>query len=137
VPGPGVWAGVVVFAAVVAVAVSVASWTVSAVVGAVVLVVGVVLVLWSSPVVEVVAGELRAGSAHVPLSDLGAVVVLDRAGVGRAMGPAWDARAFACLRTWTGGAIHVEVLDPSDPTPYWIVSSRDAEGLAAAIEGSR
>jgi hypothetical protein len=133
VPGVGGWSGVVVFAAVFGIALSVVSPLVGVVVAGVLLVLGVTLAWVTSPVVEVVGGELRAGAAHIPLEHLGGVGVLDRTGVREQMGPAWDPRAFACLRTWAGGAVRAEVLDPSDPTPYWIVSSRRASDLAAAI----
>lgn len=133
VPGVGGWVAVVVFAGVSGVALSVVSATVGTTVGLAVLALGLVGAWLTSPVVEVSAGELRAGRAHIPLHLLGAVRVLDRTAVQEQMGPPWDARAFACLRTWAGGAVRVEVLDPADLTPYWIVSSRRAGDLAAAL----
>jgi hypothetical protein len=36
-------------------------------------------------------------------------------------------------RPWIGGAVQVVIDDPADPTPYWVVSSRDPVRLAAAI----
>lgn len=129
----GGWFGLVVLAGVVGVAASVAGTTVAVVVGAGVLVAGLVAAWVTSPVVEVVGADLRAGAACIPLRLLGEVRVLDRDGVREQMGPPWDPRAFACLRTWAGGGIRVEVLDPADPTPYWIVSSRRAGDLAAAL----
>ncbi len=132
-PGVGGWFGVVIFALVLGIALSVVN-LLTAVVGAVVaLVVGGALAWWTSPVVAVGDGELVAGSAHIPLELLGEVTVLDRDGVHQAMGTQWDPRAFACLRTWAGGGVRVEIVDPSDPTPYWIVSSRRAHDLAAAL----
>lgn len=132
-PGPGGWIGVVAFAAVMGVALSVVSPAAAVVTGLVALAAGV-LVAWAySPVVAVRDGELVAGKAHIPVSLLGEVTVLDRAGVLRAMGTEWDPRAFACLRTWAGGGVRVEVTDPADPAPYWIVSSRRPHDLAAAL----
>ena len=133
VPGVGGWVAVAAFAGVFGVALSVVTTTVGVLVGAALLVLGIAGAWLTSPVVEVTAGELRAGAAHIPLGLLGDVRVLDRAGVREEMGPPWDPRAFACLRTWAGGAVRVEVLDPQDPTPYWIVSSRRADDLAAAL----
>jgi hypothetical protein len=104
---------------------------------AVALVIGAVLAVTTAPPVTVADGELTAGEAHIPVSLLGAVTVLDRQGVRREMGPDLDARAYVCLRSWIGPAIRVEVTDPADPTPYWIVSSRHPAALSAAIEGER
>lgn len=133
VPGVGGWLAVVAFAGVFGVALSVVTVTVGVVVGLVLLVLGGILAWVTSPVVEVVGAELHAGKAHIPLRFLGDVRVLDRDGVREQMGPTWDPRAFACLRTWTGGAVRVEVIDEADTTPYWIVSSRRAGDLAAAL----
>ncbi|SDD03935.1 Protein of unknown function [Sanguibacter gelidistatuariae] len=132
-PGPGGWIGVVVTAAILGLAATVASTAAAVVTGLVALAVGVLLAWAYSPVVAVRDGELVAGKAHIPLALLGEATVLDRAEVLRAMGTEWDPRAFACLRTWAGGGVRVKVTDPADPTPYWIVSSRRARDLAAAL----
>ena len=98
---------------------------------------GIVLAVVTAPRVAVVAGELTAGIAHIPVTLLGTVTVLDREALRRAMGPDLDARAYVCLRTWVGRGIRVEVADPADPTPYWIVSSRRPARLADAIGQER
>ena len=36
-------------------------------------------------------------------------------------------------RPWVSGAVQVIIDDPADPTPYWVVSSRDPVRLASAI----
>jgi hypothetical protein len=87
--------------------------------------------------VEVGGGELRAGRAHIPLPLLGAPQVLDAEAARRLRGPAFDPRAFHLLRSWVPGAVMVDVVDPEDPTPYWYVSSRRPEQLAAAIRAGR
>ncbi|MGN8245390.1 DUF3093 domain-containing protein [Cellulomonas soli] len=87
----------------------------------------------ATPRVAVVDGELLAGRARIPLTWLGEVTTLDRAGVRTAMGPDLDARAYVCVRAWVGGAVQVELRDPHDPTPYWLVSTRHPQRLAAAL----
>lgn len=132
-PGPGGWALVVVFAAALGAALLPVGNAAAAVTGVVALAVGLVLAVVTAPRVGVENGTLAAGSARIPVELLGTATTLDRAGVRRAMGPGLDARAFVCLRSWVGGAIRVEVVDPADPTPYWIVSSRRPGVLAAAV----
>lgn len=132
-PGVGGWFAVVAFALVLGVALIVVNLTTAVLTAVVALVAGVALAWAYSPVVAVRDGELVAGRAHIPLSQLGEVTVLDREGIHQAMGTAWDPRAFACLRTWAKGGVRVDVVDPSDLTPYWIVSSRHAHDLAAAL----
>jgi len=132
-PSPAGWFGVVAFAAVLAVALTVAGPTVAVVTGVVALVVGCAIAWWTSPVVEVRDGVLSAGGTSIPTALLGEVVVLDRAGVREQMGTGWDARAFACLRTWTGTAVRITVVDPEDATPFWVVSTRRPDDVAAAV----
>jgi hypothetical protein len=136
-PGPGLWSTTLVFALGVGVAVLPAD-PLAALVGAVaVLVASVVLCLLTAPVVTVEDGELRAGRAHVPVALLGEVEALDATATRAALGPDLDARAFVLLRGWVRTAVRVRLEDPRDPAPYWFVSTRRPERLAAAIEAAR
>ena len=47
-----------------------------------------------------------------------------------------DARAFLLLRPYVKTAVRVDLEDPADPTPYWLLSSRRPEALAAALAGA-
>ncbi len=91
----------------------------------------------TAPRVEVRAGELHAGAAHIPVTALGEPMPLDREGVRRALGPGSDARAYVCLRAWVPGGVQVPVNDPADPTPSWFVSTRRPRALASAISAAR
>ena len=70
----------------------------------------------------------RAGRARIPVQLLGDPEVLDADGMRRARGPELDARAYLCLRGWIAAGVRVPVLDPRDPAPYWLVSSRRRGG---------
>ncbi len=87
--------------------------------------------------VAVVGGTLSAGRASVPVGLLGTVEVLDDAAMRQARGPGLDARAYLCLRGWVPAGVRVELTDPADPTPYWLVSSRSPAALAAALHSAR
>lgn len=129
------WAGLVVSVWLALLVVVGPLWcTVSAVVFA--LLAGWALVA-SAARVQVGGGELRAGAAHIPLDLLGPPRVLDAEEARRLRGPAFEPRAFHLLRSWVPGAVVVDVLDAQDPTPYWFVSSRRPEQLAAAIRAGR
>ena len=86
-----------------------------------------------TPQVSITGGELRAGSAHIPLDLLGPATPLAGEALRSALGPDLDARAYVCLRGWVHSAVRVELLDPQDPTPYWIVSTRRPHALVAAL----
>ena len=45
-----------------------------------------------------------------------------------------DARAFLLVRPYISTGVRITIDDPGDPTPYWLLSSRRAVELAAALE---
>lgn len=136
-PGPLGWGGVVLFAVVLGIAFVPVDTLLSLVVGVLALLGGLAAAVLTTPRVEVERGTLRAGTARIPVRLLADPRVLDRAALRTAMGPELDARAYACLRSWIGTAVRVEVRDPQDPTPYWIVSTRRPDALVAALGAAR
>lgn len=109
------------------------------------IVVGVVLFaacvffLWAgAPVIRVQEGELRAGRASIPLSALGEATAFEGEAALEQMRWRLDGRAWHMLRGWVGPQVlRIAVDDPEDPTPYWLLSSRSPQRLAAAIESGR
>ena len=83
--------------------------------------------------VRVADGELRAGDAVLPLRHVGRVDVVPREGKQVALGPELDPAAHLVHRPWIGPVVRIEVTDPEDPTPYWIVSTRHPDALVAAL----
>jgi len=82
----------------------------------------------------VVAGrELTAGRARIGLEHLGPAEALDPDATRLAMGAGADARAYLLIRPYLKRAVRVTVVDPADPTPYWLVGTRHPEALAAAL----
>lgn len=97
---------------------------------------------WGSAALLVRDGEFRAGRARIPLELLGEPRVLDVPQTRRVLGVEADARAYLLTRPWLKRAVQVPVLDPGDPAPYWLVSTRHPGELARALthceaEGSR
>jgi DUF3093 family protein len=79
-----------------------------------------VVASYGSATVEVSSEGFRAGRALLPRSAVGDVRALDRDGARRA----------------AGVEVRVEVDDPADPTPYWLVSSRHPEAVVSAIRAA-
>ncbi len=92
------------------------------------------LLSYGSAQVRVEDGVLYAGRAHVGASVLGEVRALDADQTRRAAGVEADARAFLLLRPYLKRAVKVHLEDPADPTPYWLLSSRHPDRLAAALQ---
>lgn len=91
---------------------------------------------YGSARIRVVAGQLVAGDARIPVSALGEAEVLDAEEA-----RAWrtykaDTRAFMLLRSYIPTAVRVEVTDPGDPTPYVYLSTRDPQALVAALKAA-
>jgi hypothetical protein len=105
--------------------------------GGVALVVAVGLAAASTARVRVADGVLEAGGARLPLEVAAGVHPLDRLQTRRALGPEGDPTAYVVFRAWVPGSVLVELADPDDPTPYWLVSTRHPDRLAAAVEQGR
>jgi hypothetical protein len=112
--------------------------TVGGIVAAVVLTAALIagLVL-RAPIVAIEDGMLRAGRASIDVQLTGAAEALHGEDARAARGTGLDARAWTVLRPWVDGVVRVALTDPADPAPYWLVSTRRPEVLAAALERSR
>jgi hypothetical protein len=134
--GPLGWVLLLVFASMLGIAFVPVDLRLAVFIGSVGVVGGIVVLVRTAPVVRVDGTTLQAGRARIPLSLVGGVSALDAATTRAELGPRLDARAYLCLRGWIHTAVRVELVDPLDPTPYWIVSTRRPEALAAALTGS-
>jgi len=83
--------------------------------------------------VRVADGVLHVPGGRIALDHLGGVRELDREATRRVRGPLAEPRAFVSTRAWLGRSVQVQVEDPEDDTPYWLVGTRDPVALAAAL----
>jgi hypothetical protein len=79
------------------------------------------------------ATTFRAGRAHIDAAYVGAATALDAGETRRIAGVDADARAYLLLRPYLKRAVRVEITDPADPAPYWLVSTRRPEELVSAL----
>jgi hypothetical protein len=93
----------------------------------------VVFVSLGRALVAVESGVFRAGRAQIPIDLLAMPEALDREDARKAAGVEADARAYLLLRPYLTRAVRVQVVDPADPTPYWLVSTRRPRTLAAVL----
>jgi hypothetical protein len=84
--------------------------------------------------VAVTADELIVDDARLPLRYVAAVTPLTVLETRDLLGPHAEPYAFVIQRPWVRGAVRVDLADPADPTPYWVVSSRRPAELASAIK---
>jgi hypothetical protein len=87
--------------------------------------------------IAVTSDEFQVDDARLPLRHVGTVTPLSPLQTRDLLGPAAEPYAFVVQRPWVGTAVRVDLTYPADPTPYWVVSSRRAGELAAAIDAAR
>lgn len=78
-------------------------------------------------------GTLYAGRARLPFDAIARSAVVPATAKQAAMGRQLDPEAFVVHRGYIPTMVIVVLDDPMDPTPYWLISTRDPEGLAAAL----
>jgi hypothetical protein len=89
----------------------------------------------TTPTVEVIGGELHAGRARIPLGFVARAAGFRGAEATAERGTRLDSRAWLLLRGWIDPVVRIELNDPDDPTPYWLVSTRRPEELVSALQG--
>ncbi len=117
------------------VALVVSTWT-AAVVVAVLVAAALCALVWRyghGVRVSVDDDGLHAGPARLEAAHVGAVDALDRAATRHLLGPGANARAWLLVRPYVRTAVRVDVADPADPTPYWLVSTRHPQALVTAL----
>lgn len=91
------------------------------------------LITYGSARVAVREDWLVAGRARIESEWLGEVAALDAEQTRRMAGYEADARAYLLLRPYLKRAVRVDITDPSDPAPYWLLSTRRPDELARAV----
>ena len=77
--------------------------------------------------------ELRIDKAHIELKYLGKVTVLDSDAMRMLRTRDADPAAFLAIKFWASKGIKIEITDQRDSTPYWLVTSKRGEKLAALL----
>ncbi|MFZ9743988.1 MAG: DUF3093 domain-containing protein [Aquiluna sp.] len=94
------------------------------------------LVVFSSPTITV-DSALRVSRIQIPLTAIGSTEQLDKEQLRKVIGPLADARSQLFIRGYINTALRVEITDPQDPTPYFVISTRRPAELAVALFANR
>lgn len=86
--------------------------------------------------VEVDERGLRADRAHLPWRYVGPATACDAMATRRLLGVGADARAYLLIRPYIAGAVRVTVDDERDPAPYWLISTRRPDVVAARLNSA-
>jgi hypothetical protein len=79
---------------------------------------------------------LLLGSAQIPRTALGRVEIVPSDHHFAERGSKLDARAFVFLKYGLPEMVKISVTDPKDPTPYILISTRNAKQLRACLMGT-
>lgn len=76
---------------------------------------------------------LRAGNAMLPADVVSKALMVPATAKRNAMGKQLDPAAFVVSHGWVPQMAMFVLDDPDDPTPYWLIGSKNPEALLAAF----
>jgi hypothetical protein len=132
-PGAWIWlvaaglasAGILVFAPI--------SMTAGITAAIVLFAVQAALLVLSTPALTVTARTLQVGRASIERGLTGPAEAFRGKDATAERGTRLNGLAYLCIRGWIDPVVRIEINDPSDPTPYWLTSTRRPEELVAAL----
>lgn len=83
--------------------------------------------------IDLTSSELRIGSAHIDRSYLADATELSVEQMRLTRGRDADPAAFLAIRFWQPHGVKITLDDPRDPTPYWLISVKNAKGLVEVL----
>jgi hypothetical protein len=83
--------------------------------------------------ITVSENELRIDKAHIERKYLGKVTVLDSDAMRLLRTRDADPAAYLAIKFWAAKGIKIEITDSRDTTPYWLITSKRGEELAASL----
>lgn len=137
IPGPGLFIALLLVIPAVALVLTAVNSAIAIPTGVIVYLIASVTLLLLSPTIEVVGDRLVAGRATIPVDQLGEIELLGAEGLRAAIGPALDARSYLLVRGWIHRGLRIANIDPADPAPVWILTTRHPQRLAEAIQAAR
>ncbi|RPA19600.1 DUF3093 domain-containing protein [Gordonia sp. OPL2] len=79
-------------------------------------------------------GQLQAGRARLPRAVIARGATVPATAKSAALGRQLDPAAFLVHRAWVKTMVLLVLDDPDDPTPYWLVSTRNPAAVLAALD---
>lgn len=98
------------------------------------LVIGAIVIFLIKGEINCNGKELRVGRAHISYEYCGEVTVLSRVEFLRARSREVDPAAHLALFFWVSEGVKIEVNDPRDPTPYWLISTKCGADIKRALQ---
>lgn len=84
--------------------------------------------------IQVTNEKLQIGRANIERRFLGTIEILNDAEMRYLRGPGINPKAFLALRFWVKGGVKLTINDERDPTPYWLISTKNPEKLLQVLK---
>ena len=97
----------------------------------------ILLAAKSALIIKVTEHELRVGSAHISLHYIDNATALTTHEMKNIRTRDADPAAYLAIRFWNANGVKVLLNDPRDPTPYWIITSKNSKDLAEILNSQR
>ncbi len=85
-------------------------------------------------IIEIDDNELRVGKARIEIKYLGNVENLDAKKMQLVRGRDANPLAHLAIRFWSPIGVKVNLNDPRDPTPYWLITSKRGDELTTLLK---
>lgn len=92
------------------------------------------IVLYGGSRLQVDERGLRVGRYRLGAAYIAGATPLEGEDARSVLGPQADHRAFLYTRPYVPGLVRVDLDDPADPHSAWLISTRDPQSLATAID---
>jgi hypothetical protein len=93
----------------------------------------VIVMIVKAPSIELTETTLRVGKAQISRAELGAASAFSGVHAVEQRGTKLDGRAWLMFTGWVDPVVRIEINDPLDPVPYWLISTRHPEKFVAAL----
>ena len=91
------------------------------------------IIFLAAPVIEVTENTLSCKGARIERELLGELTVIRKSEIFEELGQNLDARAWLAIQASVKKLVKIQITDPDDKTPYWLVSTRHPEKLIASL----
>ena len=92
---------------------------------------------FAAPVIEVSDESLSVSEIEVPLEFVSAVTVINAEDGFAERGVRLSPAAYTRFQLGVKTMVKIELSDPNDKTPYWLIASKNPQGVVAAFEAAK
>mgnify|MGYP002655325601 CR=1 FL=1 len=86
--------------------------------------------LFAAPTLSLSSKTLSIANVKIPTQHVKAITVVEASAQQSEKGPKLNPSAYVRFQVGVKGLLKIELNDPKDPTPYWLISSRNPDLVA-------